>query len=160
MATLLAAPILLLHIAAAGETCTYDQDAQREQLNTWASDLPSVSWMPMEIGFSWTQDDRSYSLTYGGCHHLGHRVSVEWPASELPTESEALRVGKNLAERFWSPVELALLDQSVEGRAWTHEASSNGETFLLRVTDYSEFYVRSERAEHGVRVTIFWSRNF
>jgi hypothetical protein len=158
MGRILAAHILLLQITAAN-ACTYDQDAQHEALMAMASSIPSPVWTPSRDGFRWSEGGHAFSVSYGGCHDLGLRVSVEWPADELPDEEELLRTAEAHAARFWSPTELALLRRAIEAREWTHESGPNGEYYVFHVPDYS-VYVHAERLGGASKVSAGWSRNF
>jgi hypothetical protein len=159
MGSLLAAHILLLQLAGALDSCTYDQDAQREILKAMAAPLPSVVWTTGRDGFGWSEGDRAFTVSYGGCHHLGLSVSVEWPVDEMPTEDEIFRVGEQTAARFFSSTELALLRQAIGAREWTRKILPDGVDYALHVPDHA-FYVQTQRSGGALKVTVAWSRTF
>lgn len=153
-------PFALLGILLASQSiaCTYDRADQDLKLRQLAGRVHGELDAAAQT-VRWQADGRKYTVVYGGCDHLGHRVEMV-SAGQALSDSQLLDQARELAQAYWPPGESALLMRALESGQWTRENTGAGLRLDITGTDYSEMYVQTRVAEGSVTVEIAWVRDF
>lgn len=156
---LLAALALLM--AGTASACTYDQADQISKLRELSSSVDDGSLDEARQEFSWKDTaGRHFSVVYGGCDHLGLRISRTEPNRTLPTEPELFAIALELAEIPTWNHEVLILRQALENRSFERVVREDKLSFEVSGTDYAEMVLTADASSDRLVVTVGWVRNF
>ena len=141
--------------------CTYDEANQLAKLAELKNSIVGSSLNKEAREVAWTgTDGKKYSITYGGCDHLGHRITVTEANGVPATKPELFRIWQELADAYWWTGENVILKRALEASEYTSESSGSGVRYDVVGTDYAEMYLESRQEGAVVVVTVAWVRTF
>ncbi|MBV6412599.1 MAG: hypothetical protein OMOMHJEC_00371 [Xanthomonadales bacterium] len=141
--------------------CVYDEADQLAKLTELKKSIEGASLNEEAWEVTWTgTDGRKYSVSYGGCDHLGHRITVTETNGTLSTKPELFEIWQELADAYWWSGEDVVLKRALEAGQFTSESSASGVRYDVTGTDYAEMYLESRQEGKAVVVTVGWVRTF
>jgi hypothetical protein len=152
-------PLLFAASVCFADDCTYDQSAQLELLQSIAKRHPGGILDIDAKTLTWsTASSTATSVTYGGCDHLGFKVTKNVSLTKTLTEDEVLDLASTLADVFWEPLEAQALSSAISAKAFNRETVATGIYYQIHNTYYYEFFIEHNQTEGYV--AIGWARNF
>jgi hypothetical protein len=141
--------------------CTYDEADQLARLRALAQSVHSGHLNESARKVTWVGSvGEEYSVSYGGCDHLGHEITVANLVKVMPTEPELLEISQKLANEYWQDGEQKLLGKALETGKFTRDISDVRTRFDVTGTHYSEMYVEARQEAGTVVVALGWVRDF
>jgi hypothetical protein len=141
--------------------CTYDEADQLAKLTDLKNSVAAGSLNEEAREVTWTGIfGEKYALVYGGCDHLGHRITVTGADGVLSTKTELFTIWQKLADAYWWSGENAILRQALETQQFTSIRSVTGVRYDLIGTDYDEMYLEYQQVGEGLVITVGWVRTF
>ena len=141
--------------------CTYNEQDQIKKLRQLSESVEGSVLNEATRELAWTgTDKKEYSVTYGGCDHLGHRIQVKTLAGQRPTERELFDTAIGLAAQYWWGGEGRLLKEALEHDRYVVERSESRIRYDLTGTDYAELYIESWQDGAATLISLGWVRDF
>lgn len=141
--------------------CTYDEADQLAKLASLHTSIAGSSLDETSREVTWTgKDGRKYALTYGGCDHLGHSITVTVPDGIPLTKPELLRFWQALADSYWWSGESAVLKRALDAQQLSSESTGKGVRYDVLGTDYTEMYLESRKDSDALVISVGWVRTF
>lgn len=126
-----------------------------------ARSVEGGSFKEGEKEVSWRDaSGRSFSVVYGGCDHLGFRISRSEPNGVQPSEMKLFKVVVRLAKTQSWGGEHMILGEALEAKNFKRKVSGGKVRYDITGIDYSEMYIESEQTEKSLVVSFGWVRNF
>lgn len=150
-----------LVLSTSALACTYDEADQFEKLQRLADSVEGGEFLRLEKEVRWQDaSGRAHTVAYGGCDHLGFKITRRDPAGVQLSDVEVLREAVLLARIPGWMTEDDILERAAETRSYTREESDGAVRFTITGTDYAEIHVESRVAKGYSELSFAWVRDF
>jgi hypothetical protein len=166
----LATPILIVKAYAAppadqaqppGAGCTYDQTNQLDKLKSIAATKANSRLIPQRRQVSWIEKDQTeWSLTYGGCAHLGFSVAARRKQALPMKQDEVLRAAVRMATVHWDSQDADALSTAIAAGKFERRTERKVTLYAIAREDYDAFEVEYHFAKGMEQIRIRWLRTF
>lgn len=152
---------MLAALLSAESECTYDVDAQIQEVSSLAREITSSVLSPDLRTLEWSDNTGAkYLFRYGGCTHLARKIQVTVPAEVLTEAFEYKAYGLELAKKYWDDTEANLLDVAIESRQYLETIAQDGAKIEVLGTDYDIMQVEWKQTKDSSKIEAVWVRTF
>jgi hypothetical protein len=153
--------VLALPAHGSENDCTYDQANQLQKLQGIAATKANSRLIEAPRQVIWTGNDRTkWTLTYGGCAHLGFSVTSSRTRARPSKQDEVLQTAVQMAEEFWDPIDAEELRAAIVGRTYERHTAGTATVISIPRQDYDVFEVEHKYGKQIEQITVRWSRSF
>jgi hypothetical protein len=141
--------------------CTYDQANQLNKLKRIAAAKANSRLIPAQRQVSWTEKDQTHwTISYGGCAHLGFSVTASSKRTVPMKQDEVLEQARRMAFAFWDPPDSDVLSTAIAARKFEQRIEEGGTLYVIPREDYDAFEIEHNFTNGREQIGIRWLRSF